>query len=137
MSKRLLRTAMALAIAALALSFTETVRAQGASMSSNPPAATPAPAPAPATASKPKRQQYTGEVTAIDAKAGSLIVKKGEDSKTFKIDEKTKYSTADKPKGTAAVTDINVGDKILVHYVDEDGVLVAHSIGVPKSASKD
>jgi hypothetical protein len=135
MSKRLLRAAMALSIVALALSFTGIVRAQDAATSSNPPAATPAPAPAPAP--KPKRQQYTGEVTAIDAKAGTLIVKKGEESKTFKIGEKTKYSTADKPKGTAEVTDIKIGDKILVHYVDEDGVLVAHSIGVPKSAPKD
>jgi hypothetical protein len=138
MSKRLLRTTMALGIAALALSFTRPVQAQDSTTSSNAPA--PATAPGTSTngtentqASKPKRQQYTGTVVTIDAKAGSLIVKKGEESKTFKIGEKTKYSTADKPKGTAAVTDINVGDKITVRYTDEDGVLVAHSIGVPKS----
>ena len=81
----------------------------------------------------PKRRQYTGTVTAIDAKAGSLIVKKGEESKTFTISEKTTYSTVEKPKGAAAVTDIKVGDKITVHYAEEDGVLVAHSIGVPRS----
>ena len=129
MSKHLLRTALALGVAALALSFTGLVQAADTSTPSN--AAAPAPAPAPAP--KPKRQQYTGTVTAIDAKAGSLIVKKGEESKTFKIGEKTKYSTVEKPKGAAAVTDIKVGDKITVHYVDEDGVLVAHSIGVPQS----
>lgn len=127
MSKRLLRTAMVLGIAALALSFTGVIQAADTSTPSN--AAAPAPAPAP----KPKRQQYTGTVTAIDAKAGSLIIKKGEESKTFKIGEKTKYSTIEKPKGAAAVTDIKVGDKITVHYMDEDGVLVAHSIGVPQS----
>jgi Cu/Ag efflux protein CusF len=104
---------------------------QTAVQAQNAPAISAAPAPAPAP--KPKRQQYTGIVTAIDAKAGSLIIKKGEESKTFKIGEKTKYSTIEKPKGAAAVTDIKVGDKITVHYVDEDGVLVAHSIGVPQS----
>jgi hypothetical protein len=125
MSKRLLRAAMVLGIAALALSFTGVIQAADTSTPSN--AAAPAPAP------KPKRQQYTGTVTAIDAKAGSLIVKKGEESKTFKIGEKTKYSTMEKPKGTAAVADVKVGDKITVHYTDEDGVLVAHSVGVPQS----
>ena len=128
MSKRLLRTAMVLGIAALALSFTGVIQAADTSTPSN--AAAPAPAP------KPKRQQYTGTVTAIDAKAGSLIVKKGEESKTFKIGEKTHYSTVEKPKGSAAVTDIKVGDKITVHYADEDGVLVAHSVGVPQSVKK-
>ncbi len=132
MSKRLLRTAMALGIAALALSFTGLVHAQGTS--SNAPAPAPAAAPAPA---KPKPQQYTGTVTAIDAKAGSLIVKKGEESKTFKIGEKTKYSTVEKPKGAAAVTDIKVGDKITVSYSEEDGVLTAHRVGPPRSAKKE
>ncbi len=77
---------------------------------------------------KPQRRQYTGEVTSIDAKAGTLIVKKGAESKTFKIGEKTKYSTTEKPKGTATVGDIQVGDKVTVHYTDVDGVLTAHSI---------
>jgi Cu/Ag efflux protein CusF len=133
MRRHLLRSAMVLGIAALALSFTGLVLAQG---TSNAPAPAPATTPAPAPAPKPKRQQYTGAVTAIDAKAGSLIVKKGEESKTFKIGEKTKYSTVEKTKGTAAVTDIKVGDKITVHFVDEDGVLVAHSVGVPQSVKK-
>jgi Cu/Ag efflux protein CusF len=118
---------MALSIAALALSFTGPVQAQGTS--SNAPAPTTAPAP------KPKPHAYTGDITAIDAKAGTVIVKKGEaDSKTFKIGDKTKYSTADKKD--AALTDIKVGDKVTVHYTDEDGVLTAHHIGPPRSASR-
>jgi hypothetical protein len=128
MSRHLLRTAMALGIAALALSFTGTVQAQDTSTSTN--------APAPAPKLKPTRHQFTGEVASIDAKAGIVIVKKGStDSKTFKIVDKTRYSTADKPKD-AALTDIKVGDKVLVHYTEEDGVLTAHSFGVPKSASQ-
>jgi Cu/Ag efflux protein CusF len=120
-------------IAALALSFTETVRAQDSSTSSNAPA--PAPAPATTPAPKPTRHQYTGEVASIDAAGGTVIVKKGaSDSKTFKIVDKTKYSTADKPKD-AALTDFKVGDKVTVHYTEENGVLTAHHIGVPKPAN--
>jgi hypothetical protein len=81
-------------------------------------------------APKPKRQQFTGLVELIDDKAGTIVVKKGSESKAFKIGEKTKYSTTDKPKD-AALTDIEVGDKVLVHYTEEDGVLTAHHIGVP------
>jgi hypothetical protein len=84
---------------------------------------------------KPTRHQYTGEVASIDAAGGTVIVKKGSESKTFKIVDKTRYSTADKPKD-AALTDIKVGDKVTVHYTEEDGVLTAHSIGVPKSTSQ-
>ena len=121
MRKILLRSAMALGVVALALSFTGLVRAQD----------TNAPAPPP----KPQRHQYTGEVASIDAKAGTVIVKKGAESKTFKVSDKTKYSTADKPKG-ALLADIKVGDKVLVRYTEEDGVLTAHSIGVPPSTVK-
>ena len=122
MSKRLLRTAMVLGIAALALSFTGLVQAQGTSTN----------AAAPPIGSKPgtKRHQYTGDIASIDAKAGTVIVKKGEaDSKTFKIDDKTKYSTA--AKKDAAIADIKVGDKVTVHYTEEDGVATAHHIGPP------
>jgi hypothetical protein len=107
MSKHLLRAAMTLGIVALALSFTGLVQAQGTS--TNAPAPTAAPA-----STKPKRQQWTGLVESIDATAGSVVVKKGSESKTFKISDKTRYGTADKPKG-AALTDIKVGDKVTVH----------------------
>jgi Cu/Ag efflux protein CusF len=124
MSKRLLRTAMALGIAALALSFTGLVQAQGTS--TNAPPAPP----------KPKRHQYTGLITAIDAKAGTVIIKKeGAESKTFKIGEKTKYATVEKKD--AMLADIKVGDKVTVWYTEEDGVLTAHRIGPPASAKKE
>ncbi|MGA2603688.1 MAG: DUF5666 domain-containing protein [Verrucomicrobiia bacterium] len=80
----------------------------------------------------PKRHQYTGEITSIDPKIGTIVVEKlAAESKTFKIGEKTKYSTVDKKD--AVLADIKVGDKVTVHYTDEDGVLMAHSIGVPQS----
>src|ERR1051325_3469568 len=87
MSRHLLRTAMVVGIAALALSVAAPVRAADEAA---PP--------------KPKRHQFTGIVESIDAKAGTAIVKKDTESKTFKIGEKTKYSTVDKKE--AAVGDI-------------------------------
>jgi|SRR5579859_6150909 len=127
MKNHLLRTATALGIAALAFSFAASVQAGD---TSTPTTAT-APAPAPA---KPKRHQYTGIVESIDAKAGTAIVKKDAESKTFKIVEKTKYSTLEKKD--AAVTDIKVGDKVTVIYVEEDGVNTARRIGPPDSAKR-
>ncbi len=123
MSKHLLRAAMALGIVAVAVAFTAPVRAEDTNA--------PAPAQAPA---KPKRQAFTGLVESIDAKAGSLVVKKGTESKTFKIVEKTRYATADKKDATAA--DIKVGDKVKVGYTEEDGVATAHRIGPPDAPKK-
>ena len=119
MSRHLLRTAMALGIAALAFSFTAPVRGQDAA------------APKP---EKPKRHQFTGVIESIDAKAGSVIVKKDAESKTFKVSDKTKYSTVDKKE--AALADIKVGDKVMVSYTEEGGANIAHKIGVPASTTK-
>ncbi len=77
MSKHLLRAAMVLGIAAVAM--TAPVRAED----TNAPAAKP----------KPQRHEFTGIVESIDAKADTVIVKKGTTSNTFKIGEKTKYAT--------------------------------------------
>jgi Cu/Ag efflux protein CusF len=121
MSKHLLRAAMILSITAVAL--TASVRAQD----TNAPAAKPA---------KPERKQFTGVIESIDAKAETVIVKKGTTSDTFKIGEKTKYATVDKTKD-AALTDIKVGDKVTVYYtLDASGVMMAHKIGPPASAKK-
>jgi hypothetical protein len=120
MSKHLLRAAMVLSIAAVAV--TGSVRAQD----TNPPAAKPA---------KPARQQFTGTIESIDANAGTAVVKKSTESKTFKISEKTKYATADKKEAT--ITDIKVGDKVTVYYsIDASGTMMAHRIGPPAAPKK-
>jgi Cu/Ag efflux protein CusF len=118
MSKHLLRATMALSIAVVAFAFTAPVRAQDG--------ATPPP--------KPKRKQFTGLVESIDAKAETVIVKKDTESKTFKIGEKTKFSTADKKDATIA--DIKVGDKVKVAYTEDNGVAMAHRIGPPDAPKK-
>jgi len=118
MSKHLLRATMVLSIVAVAFAFTAPVRAEEGT--------TPPP--------KAKKQQFTGIVESIDAKAGTAIIKKGTESKTFKIGEKTKYATSDKKDATVA--DIKVGDKVKVAYSEEGGVAAAHRIGPPDTAKK-
>ena len=122
MSRHLLRTAMVMGITALAFSFAAPVRAADTNT------------PTTGTAPKPRPRQFTGIVESIDAKAGTAIVKKDTKSETFKIGEKTKYSTLEKKE--AAVTDIKVGDKVTVFYTEEGGVLTAVKIVPPKSAVK-
>jgi Cu/Ag efflux protein CusF len=118
MSKHLLRATMVLSIAAVAFAFTAPVRAEEGT--------TPPP--------KAKKQQFTGLIESIDAKAGTVIIKKGTESKSFKIGEKTRYATTDKKE--AAITDIKVGDKVKVAYSEENGVATAHKIGPPDTAKK-
>ena len=86
-------------------------------------------------AEKPKKQQYTGEVTKVDAAGKSITVKKGEgDEKTFSVADKAKVATKDKE--AAELSDLKVGDKVTVHYTEEGGKDVAHKIGPPDSAKK-
>jgi Cu/Ag efflux protein CusF len=86
-------------------------------------------------AEKPKKQQYTGEVTKVDAAGKSITVKKGEgDEKTFGVADKAKVATKDKE--AAELSDLKVGDKVTVHYTEEGGKDVAHKIGPPDSAKK-
>jgi Cu/Ag efflux protein CusF len=109
---------MAMSIAAVAIAFTTPAKAQDTATA--PP--------------KPKRQQFTGTVESIDAKTDTAVIKKGTESKTFKIGDKTKYATADKKEAT--ITDIKVGDKVKVAYTEEGGVATAHKIGPPDAPKK-
>lgn len=71
---------------------------------------------------KAKSHQFTGEITKVDAAAGSLDVKNSkDDTKTFKTDAKTKVVTADKKDATVA--DLKVGDKVTV-IADEAGLAI-------------
>lgn len=118
MSKHWLRAVTTLSIAAVALAFAAPVRGQEAA----------------AKPEKPKRHTFTGMIESVDAAAGTVIVKKDQDSKTFKVGEKTKYSTADKKD--AAIADLKVGDKVAVAYTEDGGTLMAHKIAPPESSKK-
>ncbi len=74
-----------------------------------------APAKAEKKEAKAKMKQVTGEVTAVDAKANTLTVKKGKKETTINVDDKTKIMAG---KAKKALADVKVGDKVTVHYAE-------------------
>jgi hypothetical protein len=64
------------------------------------------------------RNHYWGEVTAVDAKAGTVTISRGE--KTFAADEKL-------------LSDVKVGDKVSVKFTKKDGKLTATAIKPAKA----
>jgi phage baseplate assembly protein gpV len=67
---------------------------------------------------KHHRNHYQGEVTAVDAKAGTVTVSRGE--KTFTADEKI-------------LSGVKVGDKVSVKFTEKDGKLTATGIKPAKA----
>jgi Cu/Ag efflux protein CusF len=112
MSKYLLRSAMAFTLAAVALAFTIPAQAEDKKPD------------------KPKHHVFTGVIDAIDAKAGTLTVKKKDESKTFSCAADAKFATATKKE--AALADFKVGDKVTVSYSEEGTKLIAHKVMTPK-----
>ena len=116
MRKYLVCTIATLSAVAIALTFANVVRAQE-------------------TNAKPAKvkavtHDATGEITAVDAKAGALSIKGRHADLTFTIAKDCKVSTADKKDATVA--DLKVGDKVTVAYTEEAGTKVAQKIGPPK-----
>lgn len=68
-----------------------------------------------------RRNYFKGEVKAVDAKAGTVTVTKGE--KTFVVDEKI-------------LATVNVGDKVSVKFDEKDGQATAASIKPMKVRNK-
>ncbi len=92
------------------------------------PAATAAPAAEKKEAAKPaaekkapaKVQQVTGDVTAVDAKAGTITVKGKNGEVTVAVDAKTA---------------VKVGDKVTAKYTEVDGKNVAKSVKAKVAAA--
>ena len=116
MRKHLVRMIATLSVVAVALTFAGVVRAQEAAPK----------------AKAPKTHSANGEITALDAKAGTLSIKKHDETvETFMIAKDCKVSTADKKDATVA--DLKVGDKVTVAYTGEAGAMVAQKIGPPRT----
>jgi uncharacterized iron-regulated membrane protein len=86
--------------------------------------ATPATPAAPATekkttSEKAKTNTVTGEVTSLDAKAGTFAVKTK--------DKELKLS-ADSKSAKGALEKLNVCDKVKVSYTEKDGKMIASSV---------
>jgi hypothetical protein len=95
---------------------------------------TPATPTAPATekktemkSEKPKTSRITGEVTSVDAKAGTL---------TVKAKDKETNLTADSSSAKSALGKVKVGDMVRVSYSEKDGKMVASSIAKTQTAAK-
>ena len=71
-------------------------------------------------AAKPRPQQFTGEITAVDASSVTLKNNKGE-TKTLKLAADCKIMDAEKKAIKA--TDLKVGQKVVAMY-KEDGTCV-------------
>ncbi len=82
---------------------------------------------------KPKLFEFSGEITAVDAKTSSLSVKDKETdtTKQFSCDAKVKIHGKNGPVKLEA---LKVGDKVTVKYKDENGALTAEVIG-PQTAT--
>ena len=113
MSKHLLRSAVVVTLAAVALAFTTGARAEDK---------------AEAKAEKPKMHQYTGVIESIDAQAGTLTVKKKDESKSFNLCPKCKYAVPAKDGATAA--DFKTGDKVQIAYLEDGGKNVCKKLGI-------
>lgn len=71
------------------------------------------------TPTKAKTMRITGEVTSVDAKAGTLAVKAKD--KEVKLDAESKTAKASLEK-------VKIGDTVTVSYTDKDGKMVATSV---------
>jgi len=73
---------------------------------------------------KAKAGGLTGEVTSVDAKAGTL---------TVKGKEKEINLAADSKSTKAAVEKLKVGDRVRVSYTEKDGKMIVSSVKAAKS----
>ena len=74
-----------------------------------------------------KVKRISGEVDAIDVKAGTLTVKSKKQDVSLSTDDKT---VVKKGKETKTLADVVAGDKVIVKYKEVDGKNVAKSIAV-------
>ena len=89
-------------------------------------------------AEKPKKHDFSGEITKIEAGSVTVKNKAGED-KVFSAGEKTKVHVPGKDAGE--LSDLKVGDKVTVAYSEDGAKNVAHKIthadAKPKKEKKD
>ena len=74
-----------------------------------------------------KVKQITGEVAAVDAKAGTITVKGKKAEATVTCDDKTKVMMGKEKKACA---DVQVGDKVTVKSAEADGKSIAKSVSI-------
>jgi Cu/Ag efflux protein CusF len=110
----MIRAVTAASLIAVALVFAVPAHAQEAMKQAKP--------------TKPKPRQFTGEITEMANMSVTLKNKDGE-TKMFTLTDKSKVTTV--AKKAAELSDLKVGDKVMVRYVEEDGKNVVQRIAPP------
>ena len=117
------RTIFAMAFALLvSVAFVSGVMAQ----QSTPPATQSAPS-APAKSAPAKMDKFRGTIEKIDPAAKEIVVKKGNDEKTFSFGDQTKFMQG---KKELASSDLKKGEHVSVHFKKEGDKLTAEKIYV-------
>ena len=78
-------------------------------------------------ATKSKAGKVTGEVTAVDSKAGTLTVKAQDKDMNF---------TAESKSAKNALNKVKAGDNVSVSYTEKEGNMVIRSVSKAKAKSK-
>jgi Cu/Ag efflux protein CusF len=120
MIKAVVRSALVIALAGAVLGLTQSVRAEEQAKK----------------ADKPKPHQATGQITAVDVKAGTVTIEHKKENKTFTLAPDVKYGSGGE-NVNLNLSNLKVGDKVTIHYTEDGGKMMAHKIGqVDLSAKK-
>ncbi len=89
----------------------------------------------PAASAAAKMEKFSGAVDRLDAARKEIVVKKGNDLKTFSWGDSTKFMEG---KKALAFADLKEGMKVTIQYKEEGGKLTAERVNVskPKTSAK-
>jgi Cu/Ag efflux protein CusF len=82
---------------------------------------------------KAHHRRIMGEVTAVDAAAGTITLKHKKGDVTISVDAKTKIMAGKEKK---SIGDVKAGEKVTVKYKEEDGKNVATGVYIKTAAKK-
>ena len=114
MKKRVFAIAFALAVS---IAFVSGVMAQ------QPPP----PAPSSAPSASAKMEKFSGTLEKLDPAAKEIVVKKGNDEKTFSYGDQTKFMHG---KNALTFSDLKMGEHVSVRYKMEGNKLTAEKVYV-------
>jgi Cu/Ag efflux protein CusF len=87
-------------------------------------------------ADKPKNQEAKGTIESVDTTAGTITIKHKHESKTYFVATDVQFSHGEKQLAMT-IADLKVGDRVVVHYTDEGGKLMAHKVGRVEKTTAD
>ncbi len=125
MKRTIFATAFALLIS---VAFVSGVMAQ----QSTPPATQNAPSAPAKSAPAAKMEKFYGTIEKVDQAAKEIVVKKGNDEKTFSFGDQTKFMQG---KKELAFSDLKKGERVSVQFKKEGDKLTAEKVSVKMKTS--